>query len=75
MEKTQSVVKNKVSKNIGILQKNKNVFRKDGFKTLCFFVHKYLNYGNTALGTTTRKKQKKIASKQRQLQGKNGRNL
>ena len=64
MEKTQSVVKNKVSKNIGILQKNKNTFSKGGLKTLCFFVHKYSNYGNTALGTTTRKKQEKIASKQ-----------
>ena len=42
-----SVVQNKVSKNIGILHKAKNIFSKGGLKTLYFcFVHSYLNYGN-----------------------------
>ena len=42
-----SVVANKVSKNIGILHKAKNIFSKGGLKTLYFsFVHSCLNYGN-----------------------------
>ena len=54
-----SVVENKVSKNIGILHKAKNIFSKGGLKTLYFsFVHSYLNYGNIAWGSTTRTKLK-----------------
>ena len=62
-----SVAENKVSKNIGILHKAKNIFSKGGLKTLYFsFVHSYLNYGNIAWGSTTWTKLKKLASKQRQ---------
>ena len=61
-----SVVENKISKNIGILHRVKNIFSKVGLKTLYLsFAHSYLNYGNIAWGSTTRKKLKKIASKQR----------
>ena len=61
-----SVVENKVSKNIGILHKAKNIFSKGGLKTLYFsFLHSYLNYGNIAWGSTTQAKLKKLASKQR----------
>ena len=61
------VVENKVSKNIGILHKAKNIFSKGGVKTLYFsFVRSYLNYGNIAWGSTTRTKLKQLASKQRQ---------
>ena len=61
------VVENKVSKNIGILHKAKNIFSKGGLKTLYFsFVCSYLNYGNIAWGSTTRTKLKQLASKQRQ---------
>ena len=53
------VVENKVSKNIGILHKAKNIFSKGGLKTLYFsFVHSYLNYGNIVWGSTTRTKLK-----------------
>ena len=50
-----SVVENKVSKNIRILYKAKNIVSKRGLKTLYFFsfVHSYLNYGNIAWGGTT----------------------
>ena len=50
-----SVVENKVSKNIRILYKAKNIVSKGGLKTLYFFpfVHSYLNYGNIAWGGTT----------------------
>ena len=62
-----SVVENKVSKNIGILHKAKNIFRKGGLKTQYFlFAHSYLNYGDIAWGSTTRTELKKLASKQRQ---------
>ena len=62
-----SVVENKISKNIGILYRAKNIVSKDGLKTLYFsFVHSYLNYGNIAWGSTTRTKLKKLAAKQRQ---------
>ena len=50
-----SVVENKVSKNVGLLQKAKNIFSKRCLKTLYFsFVHSFiasyiLNYGNTAI--------------------------
>ena len=58
---------NEVSKNIGILQKAKNIFSKGGLRTRYFsFVHSYLNYGNIAWGSTTSTKLKKVASKQRQ---------
>ena len=61
-----SVVENKVSKNIGILHKAKNIFSKGGLKTLYFsFVHSYFNYGNIAWGSTNRTNPKKLASKQR----------
>ena len=57
----------KVSKNIGILHKAKNIFSKGGLKTLYFsFVHSYLNYGNIAWGNTTQTKLKKLVNKQRQ---------
>ena len=80
-----SVVENKVSKNIGILHKAKNIFSKGGLKTLYFsFVHSYLNYGNIAWGSTTQTKLKKLVNKQRQAiraiyaaeytRGKKGRN-
>ena len=56
-----------VSKNIGILHKDKNIFIKGGLKTLCLsFVHSYLNYKNIAWGNTIQTKLKKLASKQRQ---------
>ena len=59
------VVENKVSKNIGILQKTKNIFCKSGLKTLYFsFIHSYLNYGNNAWGSTNRIKLKKLTRKQ-----------
>ena len=62
-----SVVENKVSKNIGILNKAKNTFSNGCFKILfSSFVHSYLNYGNVAWGSTSRTKLKKLASKQRQ---------
>ena len=62
-----SVVENKVSKNIGILHKDKNIFIKGGLKTLYLsFVHSYLNYKNIAWGNTIQTKLKKLASKQRQ---------
>ena len=62
-----SVVENKVSKNIGILNKAKNTFTNGCFKILfSSFVHSYLNYGNIAWGSTSRTKLKKLASKQRQ---------
>ena len=54
-----SVVENKVSKNIGILLKAKNIFSKGGSKTLYFsFVRSYLNYENIALGSITQTKLK-----------------
>ena len=47
-----SVVENKVSKNIGILHKAKNIFSKGGLETQYFsFVHSYLNFGNVAWGS------------------------
>ena len=62
-----SVVENKVSKNIGILHKAKNIFSKGGLKTLYFsFLHSHSNYGNIAWGSTAQAKLKKLASKQRQ---------
>ena len=62
-----SVVENKVSKNIGILHKDKNIFIKGGLKTLYLsFVRSYLNYKNIAWGNTIQTKLKKLASKQRQ---------
>ena len=62
-----SVVENKVSKNIGILNKAKSTFSNGCFKILfSSFVHSYLNYGNIAWGSTSRTKLKKLASKQRQ---------
>ena len=46
-----SVVENKVSKNIGVSHKAKNIFTKGGLKTLYFsFVQSYLSYGNIAWG-------------------------
>ena len=49
-----SVEENKVSKNIGILQKAKNIFSKGSLRTRYFsFVHSYLNYGNIVWGSTT----------------------
>ena len=85
MENHISFVENKVSKNVGILHKAKNIFSEGGLRTLYFsFVHSYLNYGNIAWGSTTQTKLKKLASKQRQdnqsnlcckiYKGKNGRN-
>ena len=63
-----SVVENKVSKNIGILHKAKNIFSKRGLETLYFsFGHSYLNYENIACGSTTRAKLKKLSRKQRQV--------
>ena len=62
-----SVVENKVSNNIGILQKAKNIFSKRCLKTLHFsFVHSFiasyiLNYGNIAI---TRKQNKDRLLKQ-----------
>ena len=62
-----SVVENKVSNNIGILQKAKNIFSKRCLKTLYFsFVHSFiasyiLNYGNIAI---TRKQNKDRLLKQ-----------
>ena len=62
------VVENKVSKNIGILHKAKNIFSKRGLETLYFsFGHSYLNYENIACGSTTRAKLKKLSRKQRQV--------
>ena len=59
----------KVSKNIGILHKAKNIFSKGGLKTLYFsFVHSYLNYGNIAWGNTTQTKLKKLVNKDRLLE-------
>ena len=44
-----SIVENEVSKITGILHRAKNIFSKDGLKTLYFsFVHNYLNNGNIA---------------------------
>ena len=63
-----SAVENKVSKNIGILHKAKNIFSKRGLETLYFsFGHSYLNYENIACGSTTRAKLKKLSRKQRQV--------
>ena len=62
-----SVVENKVSNNIGILQKAKNIFSNRCLKTLHFsFVHSFiasyiLNYGNIAI---TRKQNKDRLLKQ-----------
>ena len=62
-----SVVENKVSKNIGILHKAKNIFSKGGLETPYFsFVHSYLNFGNVAWGSPLEQNWKKITSKQRQ---------
>ena len=60
-----SVVENKVSKNIEIFYKAKNIFSKGGLKFFTF-IHSYLNCGNTAWGSITQTKMKKLASKQRQ---------
>ena len=66
-KKHDSVVENKVSKNIGILYKPKNIVGKGGLKSLYFsFVYSYLNYENIAWGSITKTKLKKLASKQRQ---------
>ena len=52
-------VEKKVSENIRILYKAKNIASKDGLKTLYFsFVHTFLDYGNIAWGSTTRTKLK-----------------
>ena len=53
-----SVVENKVSKNIGILHKTKNIFSKGGSTLFFSFVHVYLNYGNIAWESTAQTKLK-----------------
>lgn len=58
-----SVVENKISQNSGIICKVKNIVCKASLKF--FFRNSYLNYGNTAWGSNTRTKLKKLASKQR----------
>lgn len=56
-------MENKISKNTGIICKAKNIVCKASLKF--FFRNSYLNYGNTAWGSNTQTKLKKLASKRR----------
>ena len=61
------VTKNKVSKNLGTLYRARRVLDTTASKNLYFsFLHSYLNYGNIEWASTSRKKLKKLASKQKQ---------
>ena len=62
-----SFVEHKVSQNIGILYKAKNIVSKGDLETLYFsFVHIYLNFGNIAWESNIWTELKKHANKQRQ---------
>ena len=60
-------IENKVSKNLGLLNRARGVLDSTALKNLCFsFMHSYLNYGNIVWANTSRAKLKKLASKQKQ---------
>ena len=62
-----TTIKNKISKNLGLLYKAKRVLNMNALKSLYFsFIHSYLNYGNIVLASVTQTKLKKLASKQKQ---------
>ena len=61
------ILENKLSKNIGLLYREKPYLDKKTMTTLYFsFYHSYLNYGNIAWVSTTKSKLRKIASQHRQ---------
>ena len=61
------ILENKLSKNIGLLYREKPYLDKNTMTTLYFSIfHSYLNYGNIAWESTAKSKLRKIASQQRQ---------
>ena len=62
-----TLIKNKVSKNLGLLYRARRALDSTALKNLYFsFIHSYLNYGNIVWASTSRTKLKKLASKQKQ---------
>ena len=60
-------VEKKLSKNIGLLFKSKQLLDNESLKSIYFsYVHSYLNYANTAWTSTNRTKLKKIHYLQKQ---------
>ena len=59
-------IENKISKNLGILYKAKQVLEIESLKKLYFaFIHSYLNYCNIIWGSTFKSNIKKLFSKQK----------
>ena len=68
-----NTIENKVSKNIGILYKAKEIINTKGLRNLYYlFIHTFLNYGNLLWGskhnTNLKKKKKKKKNDSRQKQ-------
>ena len=62
-----NVIKNIVSKNLGLLYRARRVLDCTALKKLYFsFIHSYLNYGNVVWASTSTTKLKKLTSKQKQ---------
>ena len=62
-----TLVKNKLSKNLGLLHKAKNYLNEKSMVSLYYsFIHSYLNYENIAWCSTSMTKLKKLLSKQKQ---------
>ena len=68
-----NTIENKVSKNIGILYKAKEIINTKGLRNLYYlFIHTFLNYGNLLWGSkqykSQKKKKKMIRDKNRKLE-------
>ena len=62
-----TLVKNKFSKNLGLLHKAKNYLNKKSMVILYYsFIHSYLNDGNIAWCSTSMTKLKKLLYEQKQ---------
>ena len=62
-----TLIKNKVSKNLGLLYRNRRALDTTSLKNLYFsLIHGYLSYGNIVWTSTSRAKLKELASKQKE---------
>ena len=67
-----NTIENKVSKNIGILYKAKEIINTKGLRNLYYlFIHTFLNYGNLLQGSKHNTNLKKKKKKKKMIRDKN----
>ena len=66
MKKSDNLIENKISKNLGILHQTKSLLNQKSRKNIYFsFMHSYINYGNIAWGISSKAKLREIFTYQK----------